>query len=72
LPYLAVRKKCGFGTIFLSCAIGVGIGAAIGLALKNPAAGGTLAAILMVACGMGTSLREIVRNNREKQLKPPS
>ncbi|HEY2361581.1 MAG TPA: hypothetical protein VGK36_10720 [Candidatus Angelobacter sp.] len=56
----------------MSCAIGVGIGAAIGLALKNPAAGGTLAAILMVACGMGTSLREIVRNNREKQLKPPS
>lgn len=65
------RKWRTTGYILLSCAIGLGIGAAAGAAMGNLAAGGTLAGVLTVVCGILTSIREYQASRKRKRDSTP-
>jgi hypothetical protein len=64
------RKLRTFGIILLSAGIGLGIGAGIGLAIGNAAAGGKIAAGLLIVAGAAASIRQILDNrSRHKKYK---
>lgn len=52
------------------CAVGVGIGATAGWILGSMTAGGTLASVLMLVCGIAGSLIQIQANRNSKPVQP--
>jgi hypothetical protein len=58
------KKWRTLGLVLLSTALGLGIGAAVGFALRSPAAAGDLAGGLLMIAGAATSIRQIIDNRR--------
>jgi hypothetical protein len=55
------------GLILRSAALGVGIGAAVGIVMLNGVMGATLAEVLLSAAGAATSIRLIIDNRRRRK-----
>jgi hypothetical protein len=61
------KKWKAFGFILLSAVLGIAVGAIVGLAEKNAAAGGEFAGLLLMIAGAATSIRLIIDNRRRRK-----